>query len=170
MTIFDYAVIIIIGISLIVSIMRGLVQEVLSIVGWFAAIYVSKTYANQVTPFIPDSIPGDNLKLLTAFIILFVATLFLSSLISMAISSIFSTVGLGWLNNVLGAFFGVGRGVLIVSVIVFLAGLTSIPKDPRWQNAILSAPCEAIVLSVLEYAPDFIKDKVSYDRLDTLGT
>lgn len=163
MTIFDYAVIIIIGISLIISIMRGLVQEVLSIVGWFAAIYVSKTYASQVIPFIPDSIPGDNLKLLTAFIILFVATLFLAGLISMAISSLFSTVGLGWLNNLLGAFFGIGRGMLIVCVIVFLAGLTTIPKDPRWQNAMFSAPFEAAVLTALEYVPDLIKGKVSYD-------
>jgi membrane protein required for colicin V production len=163
MTIFDYVVIAILAISVIISISRGLVKEVLSIAGWFVALYVAKTYANQIMPLLPDSLSGDSLRVLVAFVVLFVSTLILAGFVSMALSTLFSKIGLGWLNNLLGGFFGLARGMIIISVIVFLAGLTSFPKDARWQNAMFSAPIEAFVLSILAYAPDYIKKQVSFD-------
>lgn len=163
MTIFDYIVIAIFAISIIVGLMRGIVKEVLSIAGWFVAVFVAKTYTNQVLPFVPDSIPGEGLKVLAAFVILFIASLLITGLISMAISSLFSGVGLGWLNNLLGSFFGFARGLIIACVIVFLLGFTSMPEDERWKNAMFSATIETIVLGVLDYAPEFIRDKVKYE-------
>jgi membrane protein required for colicin V production len=162
MTIFDYIVIAIFAISVIVGLMRGLVKEVLSIAGWFVAMFVAKTYASQVVPFIPDSIPGDGLKVLAAFVILFIASLLITGLISMAISSLFSGVGLGWLNNLLGGFFGFARGIMVASVIVFVLGFTSLPEDARWKNAMFSASIEKVVLTVLDYAPEYIREKVKY--------
>ncbi|OYY05598.1 MAG: colicin V production protein, partial [Mehylophilales bacterium 35-46-6] len=48
MTVFDYTVLAIVGLSIILSVMRGLVKEVLSILAWFAAFYVGRTYTNQM--------------------------------------------------------------------------------------------------------------------------
>lgn len=162
MTIFDHAVIIIIGLSVIVSISRGLIQEVLSIIGWFAALFAAKTYAKSFAPLMPDSIPGDELKLLAGFLLLFIGTLFVTGMISKLASSLFSSVGLGWLNNLLGAGFGFLRGLLISGFIVFLAGFTKIPEDTRWQDAILSDRMEQIVLRALDYGPPYFKEKVQY--------
>jgi membrane protein required for colicin V production len=163
MTAFDYAVLIIIGLSIILSVMRGLVREVLSILGWVAAFYVAKTYTNQLLPMMPADIPTESLRILAAFLVLFLATLLVASLLAIALSAIFNKLGLGWLNRFLGALFGVMRGLLIVCVIVLLAGLTDAPKDVRWKSAMFSAPIEALVLAVMPWLPETIAKHVKYD-------
>lgn len=163
MTIFDYIVFAIIGLSIVISLMRGAVREVLSLLGWVLAFYVAKTFASQLVPLLPDAIPSDALKILSAFVILFISVLLIASLLSIALSGMLKKLGLGWVNRFLGAVFGFARGLLIVSVIVFLAGLTAIPKDPRWTNAMFSAPLEALVKSALPYLPPSITKYVKYD-------
>lgn len=163
MTLFDYIVLTIVGLSIILSVMRGLVKEVLSIFAWFAAFYVGRTYTDQILPLIPLDVPTESLRVLAAFLVLFVATLLLSTLLAIAISAIFKKIGLGWLNRVLGAVFGTFRGVLIVCILVFLAGLTEVPKDARWKNAMFSAPIEALVISLLPWLPEGITKHVKYD-------
>lgn len=163
MTIFDYIVLSIIGLSVILSVMRGVVREVLAIVGLIAAFYVGVTYTNQLLPMMPVDIPNEALRVLAAFLVLFLATLLLATLLGIALSAIFKKAGLGWLNRLLGALFGVARGLLIVCVIVFLAGLTDIPKDTRWRNAMFSAPIEALVVNLLPWVPESIAKQVKYD-------
>ncbi len=163
MTSFDYAVLLIIGISIVVSMMRGAVREVLAIIGWLAAFYVAKTYATQLIPLLPVDIPTESLKVLAAFLILFLGVLLISSLLTIALSSLIKKIGLNWFNRFLGAFFGFARGLLIVCVLVFLAGLTSFPKDARWTNAMFSSPLEALVKSMLPLLPQSVAKHVKYD-------
>ncbi|MBC7697274.1 MAG: CvpA family protein [Bacteroidia bacterium] len=163
MTSFDYLVLVIIALSIILSVMRGLLREVLAILGWVAAFYVAKTYTYQVLPMMPVNIPTEPLRILAAFLVLFLATLLVASLLAIALSAIFKKIGLGWLNRLLGASFGMVRGLLIVCVLVFLAGFTSAPKDARWRDAMFSAPLEALVTSMLPWVPVSIAKYVKYD-------
>ena len=162
MTIFDYTVLFIIGISIVISMMRGAVREILSLLGWLAAFYVAKTYATQLIPLLPADIPTDSLKVLAAFLILFLGVLLVASLLSIALSSLLKKIGLGWFNRFMGALFGLARGLFIVSILVFLAGLTSIPKDARWTNAMFSSPLESLVVSALPYLPESVAKYVKY--------
>ncbi len=163
MTAFDYTVLAILGLSIIFSVMRGLVKEVLSILAWFVAFYVGRTYTDQMLPLMPTDIPSESLRTLAAFLVLFLATLLLATLLAIAISAIFKKIGLGWLNRVLGAVFGAFRGVLVVCILVLLAGMTEIPKDAHWKNAMFSAPIEALVVSMLPWLPEGISKHVKYD-------
>lgn len=163
MTSFDYTVLVIIGVSIVVSMMRGAVREMLAIVGWIAAIYVAKTYATQLIPLLPPDIPSEALKILAAHIIVFFGVLLVASLLIIALSSLIKKIGLNWLNRGVGAVFGFARGLLIVCVLVFLAGLTSLPKDALWTNAMFSSPLEALVKSVLPFVPQIVAKQVKYD-------
>ncbi|HSI24500.1 MAG TPA: CvpA family protein [Methylotenera sp.] len=163
MTSFDYTVLVIIGVSIVVSMMRGAVREMLAIAGWIAAIYVAKTYATQLMPLLPPDIPSEALKILAAHIIVFFGVLLVASLLIIALSSLIKKIGLNWLNRGVGAVFGFARGLLIVCVLVFLAGLTSLPKDARWTNAMFSSPLEALVKSMLPFVPQIVAKHVQYD-------
>lgn len=163
MTSFDYAVLAILGISILLSMMRGLVREILALASWIIAFFVAKIYTLQLAPLLPQSIPSESLKFLAAFIILFLATLLVCSLLAIALSQVFKTAGLSWLDRGLGAVFGLARGMLILLVLVFLAGLTNLPKDTSWRNAMFSAPLEAMVLAVLPWLPQDIAKHVKYD-------
>ena len=163
MTSFDYTVLIIIGACIIISMMRGAVREMLSIIGWLAALYVAKTYSTQLVPLLPQDIPTDSLRILAAFLILFLGVLLVVSLLSIALSSVLEKIGLSWLNRFFGALFGFAKGLFIVCVLVFLAGLTSFPKDIRWTNAMFSSPLEALVKIVLPWIPQKMAQHVKYD-------
>ncbi|MDZ4099538.1 MAG: CvpA family protein [Methylophilaceae bacterium] len=163
MTGFDYVVLGIIGVSVLLSIMRGFVREVLALVSWVVAFIVAKLYAVELVPLLPEAIPNEALKMLAAFLILFLTTLLLCSLLAIALSQIFKKVGLGWIDRGLGAVFGVLRGVVIIGTLVLLAGFTALPKDPMWRNAMFAAPLEAMVMTVLPWLPADIAKHVKYD-------
>lgn len=164
MTAFDYAVLVVVGMSLLISLMRGLVREVLSVAGWVMAWYIAKAYSMQLVPLLPADIPSDKLKMLAAFLIVFLAVLLLTSLLSIALSSLFKSVGLGWINRIFGGVFGLARGLLIVTVFVMLAGMTKLPQDPRWANAMFSPPLEALVKAILPWFPEGIAQYVSFEQ------
>lgn len=164
MTAFDYTVLMIVGLSVLISLMRGFVREVLSIMGWVLAWIVAKTYASQLVPLLPADIPTDKLKVMAGFVILFLAVLLMSSLLSIALAGLFKSAGLGWLNRLLGGVFGLLRGLLIVCILVMLAGMTQLPKDARWTNAMFSAPLEALVKAILPWMPQAIAQHVSFEQ------
>lgn len=163
MTVFDYAVLGILGISVLLSMLRGFLRETLSLAGWVAAFFVAKLYTLQLAPMLPQSIPGESLRLLAAFLILFLATLLVASLLAIALAEVFKKIGLGWLDRWLGALFGLLRGVLVAGIIVFLGGLTSLPREGFWRDAMFSAPLEALVTSALPWLPEGIAKHVKYD-------
>lgn len=163
MTFFDYAVLGIMGLSILLSILRGFLRETLSLAGWVAAFFVAKLYTLQLAPMLPQAIPGESLRLLAAFLILFLITLLISSLLAIALAEVFKKIGLGWLDRVLGAFFGLARGILIVAVIVLLGGLTTLPRETFWRDAMFSAPFEALVISALPWLPEGIAKHINYD-------
>jgi len=101
--------------------------------------------------------------MLAAFIIVFLAVLLITSLIAIALSGLLKEIGLGWLNRLLGGVFGFLRGLLIVTVLMILAGMTQLPKDERWTNAMFSAPLEALVKTVLVWLPKSITQHVSFE-------
>lgn len=163
MTGFDYLVLAIVGISVLFSIMRGFVREILALASWIIAFVVARFYTMDLAPLLPAAIPSESLRILAAFLILFLLTLLLCSLLGIALARVFKKVGLGWLDRGLGALFGVLRGILIVGVLVLLAGFTALPRDTVWRNAMFSAPLEAMVQSLLPWLPDDIAKHVEYD-------
>jgi membrane protein required for colicin V production len=163
MTSFDYIVLAIVGLSILLSMMRGFVREILSLAGWVVAFFVAKYYTLELAPLLPQAIPSESLRLLAAFLILFLATLLVTSLLTIALAQIFKQIGLNWLDRILGAFFGLARGMVIVGILVMLAGLTSLPQDVRWRNAMFSAPLEAMVLGIMPWLPRDVAKHVKYD-------
>jgi membrane protein required for colicin V production len=163
LTVFDYVVLGVIGVSVLLSLMRGLVRELLGLAGWIIASLIAKAYAVDVALMLPANIPNQGLRLAAAFAIVFLGILLLASLLAIAISAFFKQVGLGWLDRGLGGLFGCARGLLVVSVLVLLGGMTSLPQDPRWRNAMFSAPLEAIVMQFMPWLPREMAKHIKYD-------
>lgn len=163
MTGFDYAVLAIIGLSVLLSVMRGLLKEILALVGWVVSFIVARNFTAQIMPLLPEEIPTEQLKTLAAFLILFLATLLVCSLLKIVLVQIVRSLGLGPYDRILGGLFGLFRGMLIVTILVMLAGFTHLPKDVRWRDAMFSAPLEALVAKLLPWLPEPIAKHISYD-------
>jgi membrane protein required for colicin V production len=163
MTSFDYVFLAIIGLSVLVSIMRGFVREVLSLASWVIAFFVARAFCLELAQLLPAAIPSESLRLLAAFLILFLAVLLAGSLLAITLSLLFKHIGLSWADRMLGALFGLARGALIAVVLVLVGGMTSLPQDVRWRNAMFSAPLEAVVTRMLMWFPADIAKHVKYD-------
>ena len=162
MTWFDYIVVIITLWSVLLGWWRGFVYEVLSLLGWVIAYVVARWQAVNFATFMPTALGVDAIKVTVAFALLFVATLIVSSIVVWMLSKLIKSVGLGCLDGLFGSMFGMLRGTLLVLILVLLAGLTDLPKEPFWREAKLSKPLERMALASLVWLPDSVARHVHF--------
>lgn len=162
MTLFDYAVLAIIGASIIVSVMRGFARELLALAGWLLAFIAANTLSGAVAGWFAPIISDASLRALTAFVAVFIVTLILASVLGIAVSRLLKSAGLGLEDRLLGGFFGFARGMLIVMLVVLLAGLTALPRQPVWSDAMLSPPLEALAGAVKPWLTQTVSRYISY--------
>lgn len=153
MTIFDYIVLLVLVCSVLISTSRGLIKEMLSLVSWVIAFVVANAYGGQLANLLPAVVPGAALRLMLAFVLLFIGVRILMGLLTMALAAAVTASGLGLADRGLGSLFGVARGMCIVLIGVALCGLTEIPRQSFWKNALLSPLAETGVRSVKPYLP-----------------
>jgi membrane protein required for colicin V production len=163
MTLFDYVVLTIIAASVIVSLMRGFAREVLALAGWVIAFVAANALSATVAAWFAPIISDASLRALTAFVAVFILTLIAASLLAMGVSRLLKGAGLGLEDRLLGGFFGLARGVLIVMLIVLLAGLTALPRQPAWSDAMLSPPLEALAGAIKPWLTQAVSRYISYD-------
>ena len=156
MTAFDYTVIAIIALSVLLGWWRGLVYEVLSLLGWVAAWLVARWLAPSLAAHLPSSFGTEAVRIVAAFVLLFVATLIVSAIVAWLLSKLIKLANLGWLDGFSGALFGVVRGLLLVLIGVLLADMTGMTKQSFWREARLSKPLENMALTGRTWLPDSV--------------
>jgi len=160
MTGFDFAVMAILLVSLLFGLWRGLVYEVLSLMGWPVAFVLSKLFAGSVAPMMPGT--QETMRVTLAYAVVFVAALIMWGMLAWLLSKVVKAVGLGWLDRVLGGLFGVLRGGLVMLALVWLAGMTAVPEQPFWRDAQMSKTAEDAALLTKVWLPDNIAQRVRY--------
>ncbi len=163
MTTFDYTILTVVGISMLLGVMRGLVREALNLLAWVAAFWVANAYTADIARMLPQAIPSESLRFLAAFVMLFLGALLLMSLVTITLAELVKSLGLGSYDKGLGAVFGLARGMLIVLTLVLLAGMTGLPHQGFWRNAMFSAPLEALAVSVEPWLPEELSKRISYE-------
>lgn len=162
MTIFDYLVLFVLVSSVIISTLRGLVKEILSLLGWVVAFVVANMYGAKLAPLLPELIPGEATRLIAAYVILFLGVRVLMGLLSLAIGALITASGLSLADRGLGGLFGLARGIVIVLAAVILCGMTSIPQQDFWKDALLSPMAETGARTVKPFLPAALAQHVRY--------
>ena len=162
MTIFDYLVLFVLISSVIISTLRGLVKEILSLLGWVVAFVVANMYGAKLAPLLPELVPGETARLIAAFVILFLGVRVLMGLLSLAIGALITASGLSLADRGLGGLFGLARGIVIVLAGVILCGMTAIPQQDFWRNALLSPMAETGARTVKPFLPAALAQHVKY--------
>lgn len=140
----DICVLLVIVLSSIFGLWRGFVREVLSLLAWIAAIVVARIYSPHLAPIFNSVTDNETARYVLAFAILCFVTLLLGALVNHFMSRLISMAGLLVTDRLLGAVFGVARGVLIVAILVFFA--EGFYADRIWWAESRSIPYIQVVI------------------------
>jgi membrane protein required for colicin V production len=162
MTLFDYAVLTIIGLSVLLGVVRGFVREVLALAGWAVAFVVASLFSADFAGLLVKQIAEESWRVLAAFVSVFMLTLVAMSIVALLVSRLIKSAGLGVEDRVFGSLFGFARGVAVVMVLVLLAGLTALPRQPVWKDAMLSAPLQTLAAIVKHWLPQDWAKHIKY--------
>lgn len=156
----DVGVIAIVLVSLLIGLWRGLLYEVLSLLGWPIAFVLSKLLAGSLAPLLP--ITQEVMRITAAYALVFLVALIVWSILTRLISGLLKSKAVAWTDRLMGGLFGILRGGLVVLVLAWLAGMTQIPEQPYWRGALTSKTLEDIALLTKAWLPDDIAKRVHY--------
>lgn len=134
--------------SMLLGAWRGLVYEVLSLVGWIAAFFIAKWLAVEVAQYLPLGETTEVWRFAAGFLLVFVATVMLAGLLATIFKKLLATVGLRPVDRALGAIFGACRGGLLLLLLTMLVGLTSMKDSQAWQESTAVGVAQALLKGI----------------------
>ena len=135
----DLLIIAIIIISALISLVRGFVKESLSLASWIFAGFIALRYFTPLADLLEPYIESPTIRTGSGFAILFVCSLIIGAIVNYMASQAVTKTGLTGTDKSLGVVFGAARGLLIVTMLVLLAGLTPMPSEPWWNDSAMIA-------------------------------
>lgn len=133
----DYIIIAVLGLSVMVGLWRGLVSEVLALMIWVAAFWVAWVFGPVLAVHLEGLVREPALRIIGAYVLCFVLVLVVGALLRVLARKLIDGVGLAGPDRVLGGLFGLARGILVVTLAVFLVGFTAFTRDAWWQESVL---------------------------------
>jgi len=161
MTWVDYTVIVVLLVSIVWGVWRGLVHEVFSLAGWVLAFAAGNLFAAPLAEMLPASM-GPGLRVVIAYASIFVATLVAAALLAALVTRFIKVSVLHSLNRWLGALFGLLRGLLIVVVLAMIAGLSSLPRKPDWTDSAMGYSLAQTVVQLKPWLPPALAQRLRY--------
>lgn len=122
-------------VSVLVGAWRGLVFELISLASWIAAFVLAQWWAPAVGHWLPFEGGTEILRYGLGFVLVFIGTVFAGGLVAFVVKKLMAAVGLSPADRMLGALFGLLRGLVVILVLTVLAGMTPAVSALWWQES-----------------------------------
>jgi membrane protein required for colicin V production len=168
----DLALIAILAISIVSSFARGFAREVIGLVAAVAALICGAWFYRMAGDVVRPWLGSREAANLCGFLLIFAVIIVLGLIVSWMVGAMMKAVGLSWLDRLMGAGFGVARGVIvcvgvITAIVAFTPGLdAATPPQSVVQSTIAPYMIDAAHALTLA-APKELRDGFArrYERV-----
>ncbi|MEJ2534969.1 MAG: CvpA family protein [Gammaproteobacteria bacterium] len=152
----DLVLLVLVGVSLLVGLLRGFIKEVFALGVWAAAFLVAFYFSGPLSERFAEAVTLPSGRTALAFAAIFIVVLIIGGMINYLLGKLVEKTGLSGTDRLLGAVFGALRGVLLVLVLIILAGFTPVPRDPWWgESRVITS-----LLPLAEWGSGFLPEAV----------
>lgn len=162
MTGFDIVVIVVIVLSALLGLWRGVIREVFALAAWIAAIVCAFLFGEQVAQALPIAKDVPWLRALAGYALTFIGVFLVLSIAGFLFARVVKAIGLSFIDRALGMMFGILRGFLIVVLLVFIAGATTLPQFPWWRDSVTAKPLATIAAMLRSKLPDDLAKRIKF--------
>jgi len=136
----DWAIIVVLSLSILLSLWRGFAREAMSLAGWVAAYVIANLFVDELASLLGDWIVNITGRYVVAYAMLFVGTLVVAGISAKLAKQLVKVSGLTVLDRLLGTVFGFARGVILVLVFAYIVRQLLPPKDLQWLHESVLMP------------------------------
>ena len=158
----DIVILCLVALPTVVGVFYGFLNILFSLLSWAVSLGLSVKLVPYFSPLLENYVNTPILRDALAFIALFILSLLVMTGISYFLVKLLGSAGLTAADRILGLFFGMGLGGLIVTVIIFMAGFTALPQEVWWEESKLASPFERISIWSSRFLPESINANLSY--------
>ena len=131
----DWILLSVLTFSMLLGAWRGLVYEVLSVLGWAVSFYAAEYFAPMVAGLLPLQSSSDAVRYAAAFVLVFVAAVFAAGLLAFLLKKLIEAIGLRPVDRTMGAAFGLVRGVILLLAAAVVIDMTALKNNVWWQES-----------------------------------
>lgn len=163
MSAFDIIVLLVLLLTIVRGLMRGMVDTLFSLAAWVLAFVLGEWGALLVGPMLPIAIENPAMQYFAGFAVIFLVVLIGVLLLGHALTLLVRAVGLGGPDRVMGGALGLAKGLVILVGLTLAAGLTSLPQTDFWKQASLSGSLQTMALFSLPLLPEDVAKYVRFE-------
>ncbi|MEQ1663074.1 MAG: CvpA family protein [Thiobacillus sp.] len=164
MSVLDLIVLLVLGLTIVRGLMRGLIDTLFSLAAWILAFALGKWGATIIAPLLPIGVDNPAIRYFAGFAVVFLIVLIAVLLLGHALATLVKAVGLGGADKALGGLLGLVKGGVILIGFTLAAGLTSLPRTDFWKNSLVSGGLEVMAKRALPWMPE---DMAKYVRFES---
>jgi membrane protein required for colicin V production len=140
--------------SLLLGAWRGLVYEVLSVASWIAAFILAQWFAPDMAQKLPMAGSGEAVRYAAGFVLVFIVSVFAGGLVAALAKKLFAAVGLQPIDRVLGAAFGLLRGVILLLAATVAISTSPLKSGEWWQESVGAGMTTAVLKGLKPVLPE----------------
>jgi membrane protein required for colicin V production len=154
MPIIDIVIAVAMLVSVAVGIVRGFVKEAISIVALLVAIWAALYFGPEVGNISENWFKSEELQMWFGRVLVFLVILSLGGLLGWGISKLVHLSVLSGMDRMLGAVFGIARGILLVAVAIIGGQFAGFDNDGWWLESNFIPQIEVVADWIKIMAPE----------------
>lgn len=149
----DHLFAIILLLSGVLGYFRGFIRESISLVTWLLALWLAWHFAYLVNPWLGGALAEPGIREWTGRAIVFFVVILVGSGVGALVAHLARrAAGLAIMDRLLGAFFGLIRGAIVIGLLVIAGRAVNLDLEPWWQKSKSMPAADAAANWVEQYA------------------